>query len=321
MKKSFLFAAVIAIVAMVAVSCKGKVPNPVDFKYSVDEETLTVTFTNATKGADVYAWDFGDGQTSTEANPVHQYAEAKVYTVKLTASNKAGDASCIKEIEVGEIVPPSAINLTDNSIADWDALPAEKVAKALCPEDGAYLGLKQARVYADATYIYVLVEYDPEEIPDHTSVPFHVYINVNNSDETGGYQGFPDANTDILMEGFFFAAEFDENDQPLDEGTPRDYEPTVFAWSGEVGADGWAWDELTANPFCKTQHVTGNYVELQMMRELIPTPAGVAWNEEGFTIGFDIQQAWENVGVLPLVSPTDDNSAGKAPKMLVTFDK
>ncbi|MBO4689259.1 MAG: PKD domain-containing protein [Paludibacteraceae bacterium] len=319
MKKSFLFAAVIAVVAMVATSC-DKVPNPVDFKYSVDDETLTVTFTNATKGADVYAWDFGDGQTSTEANPVHQYAEAKAYTVKLTASNKAGDASCIKEIEVGEILPPSAINLTDNSIADWDALPAEKVAKALCPEDGAYLGLKQARVYADATYIYVLVEYDPEEIPDHTSVPFHVYINVNNSDETGGYQGFPDANTDILMEGFFFAAEFD-GDTPLDEGSPCDYDPTVFAWSGEVGADGWAWDELTANPFCKTQHVTGNYVELQMMRELIPTPAGVAWNEEGFTIGFDIQQAWENVGVLPLVSPTDDNSAGKAPKMLVTFDK
>ena len=316
MKKSFLFAAVIAVVAMVATSCEKK-PEAA-FTYSADDETLTVTFTDKSKNAEVYAWDFGDGQTSTEKNPVHQYAEPKTYTVKLTVSNKAGSDEEIKDVEFTII--PSAINLTDNSIADWDALPAEKVAKALCPEDGAYLGLKQARVYADATYIYILVEYDPEEIPDRTSVPFHVYINVNNSDETGGYQGFPDANTDILMEGFFFAAEFD-GDTPLDEGSPCDYDPTVFAWSGEVGADGWAWDELTSNPFCKTQHVTGNYVELQMMRELIPTPAGVAWNEEGFTIGFDIQQAWENVGVLPLVSPTDDNSAGKAPKMLVTFDK
>lgn len=320
MKKSFLFAAVIAIVAMVAVSCKGKVPNPVDFKYSVDEETLTVTFTNLTKGADVYAWDFGDGQTSTEKDPVHQYAEAKTYTVKLTASNKAGDAFKTYDIEVGEEEIPGKINLKDNSIADWNALPQEKIAKAELPEGATYLGLKKAWVYADNTYIYTLIEYDPEEIPDHTSVPFHVYINVNNSDETGGYQGFPDANTDILMEGFFFAAEFD-GETPLDEGSPCDYEPTVFAWSGEVGADGWAWEELTSNPFCKTQHVTGNYVELQMMRELIPTPAGVAWNADAFTIGFDIQQAWENVGVLPLVAPTDDNTAGKCAKMEVRFDK
>ena len=27
-----------------------------------------------------YTWEFGDGQTSTEANPVHKYAEAKRYT-------------------------------------------------------------------------------------------------------------------------------------------------------------------------------------------------------------------------------------------------
>ena len=320
MKKSFLFAAVIAMVAMAATSCKK---DPVaDFKYAVDDENLTITFTNASKYADVYAWDFGDGsEISAETNPVHQYAEAGSYTVKLTASSKDGqDIKEVRDIEVGEIMPQGKINLKDNSIADWNALPQEKIAKAELPEGATYLGLKKAWVYADNTYIYTLIEYDPEEIPDRTSVPFHVYINVNNSDETGGYQGFPDANTDILMEGFFFAAEFD-GETPLDEGSPCDYEPTVFAWSGEVGADGWAWDELTSNPFCKTQHVTGNYVELQMMRELIPTPAGVAWNADAFTIGFDIQQAWENVGVLPLVAPTDDNTAGKSAKMEVRFDK
>jgi len=316
MKKSFLFAAVIAVVAMVATSCEKK-PEAA-FTYSADDETLTVTFTDKSKNAEVYAWDFGDGQTSTEKNPVHQYAEPKTYNVKLTVSNKAGNSEVIHEVSFDII--PSAINLTDNSIADWNALPQEKIAKAELPEGATYLGLKKAWVYADNTYIYTLIEYDPEEIPDRTSVPFHVYINVNNSDETGGYQGFPDANTDILMEGFFFAAEFD-GETPLDEGSPCDYEPTVFAWSGEVGADGWAWEELTSNPFCKTQHVTGNYVELQMMRELIPTPAGVAWNADAFTIGFDIQQAWENVGVLPLVAPTDDNTAGKCAKMEVRFDK
>jgi len=32
-----------------------------------------------------YAWDFGDGSTSNEANPVHTYAQEGIYTVQLTA--------------------------------------------------------------------------------------------------------------------------------------------------------------------------------------------------------------------------------------------
>ncbi|MEE0620122.1 MAG: PKD domain-containing protein, partial [Prevotella sp.] len=43
-------------------------------------------FTNlSTDNARSFAWDFGDGTTSTERNPMHIYAEAGSYTVKLTA--------------------------------------------------------------------------------------------------------------------------------------------------------------------------------------------------------------------------------------------
>jgi gliding motility-associated-like protein len=37
-----------------------------------------------------YFWDFGDGTTSTEANPVHQYTEEGVYDVTLTLINANG---------------------------------------------------------------------------------------------------------------------------------------------------------------------------------------------------------------------------------------
>ena len=44
-----------------------------------------VTFANTSVKADSYAWDFGDGGTSTEANPTHRYDRSGNYTVTLKA--------------------------------------------------------------------------------------------------------------------------------------------------------------------------------------------------------------------------------------------
>lgn len=49
---------------------------------------LTVTFTNSSTNANSYLWDFGDGMTSSQANPVHTYATAGNYTVTLSATNE-----------------------------------------------------------------------------------------------------------------------------------------------------------------------------------------------------------------------------------------
>jgi PKD repeat protein len=48
---------------------------------------LTATFNNISTSATNYLWDFGDGNTSTVKNPVHTYAVAGTYTVKLSAIN------------------------------------------------------------------------------------------------------------------------------------------------------------------------------------------------------------------------------------------
>lgn len=55
-------------------------------QFSVDRYMNRAQFTNlSTDNARSFAWDFGDGTTSTERNPMHIYAEAGSYTVKLTA--------------------------------------------------------------------------------------------------------------------------------------------------------------------------------------------------------------------------------------------
>ena len=64
----------------------------VNFSYCVDGDEYTldyyvvssIQFTNTSAKTGSFTWDFGDGTTSTETNPVHKYKEAGVYNVKLT---------------------------------------------------------------------------------------------------------------------------------------------------------------------------------------------------------------------------------------------
>ncbi|MCH7972215.1 MAG: PKD domain-containing protein, partial [Chloroflexi bacterium] len=55
---------------------------------------LAVTFTATTDGiVDSYEWDFGDGATSNEASPTHEYTVAGVYTVRLDVTGPDGSTS------------------------------------------------------------------------------------------------------------------------------------------------------------------------------------------------------------------------------------
>ncbi|MFA5212574.1 MAG: DUF2341 domain-containing protein, partial [Methanoregula sp.] len=69
---------------------------------------LAVQFTDgSTVNPTSWSWDFGDGATSTEQNPVHSYAANGNYTINLTVSNSYGSTSCVKTdyITVGSGVP------------------------------------------------------------------------------------------------------------------------------------------------------------------------------------------------------------------------
>ena len=54
---------------------------------------LSVLFTDLSQNAIVWNWNFGDGTTSTEQNPMHTYLAEGTYTVNLEVSNANGTAS------------------------------------------------------------------------------------------------------------------------------------------------------------------------------------------------------------------------------------
>lgn len=69
---------------------------------------LTVNFQNISTGAVSYAWNFGDGNTSTAQNPSHTYTSAGTFTVKLTVTNTNGCTNTYTANELVVINPPTA---------------------------------------------------------------------------------------------------------------------------------------------------------------------------------------------------------------------
>lgn len=58
---------------------------------------IIVLFTDlSTNNPTSWLWDFGDGSTSTEQNPQHEYADVGSWTVTLTATNEGGSSTRIK---------------------------------------------------------------------------------------------------------------------------------------------------------------------------------------------------------------------------------
>ena len=73
-------------------SLTGTIPPQVNFSGSPlhGAAPLTVAFTNLTVGGGNAWWDFGDGNTSSNLNPVHVFAGSGNYNVTLTVQNSLG---------------------------------------------------------------------------------------------------------------------------------------------------------------------------------------------------------------------------------------
>ena len=62
-----------------------------------------VEFTDSSTGADSVLWNFGDGDTSTERNPTHNYSSNGTFVVTLTAYNQFGEDSTTQTVVVSGI--------------------------------------------------------------------------------------------------------------------------------------------------------------------------------------------------------------------------
>lgn len=63
-------------------------PTSVEIFYSVAGKQAA--FTALSHSVETYSWDFGDGQTSTEKDPVHVYSSGGYYTVTVSVTGKSG---------------------------------------------------------------------------------------------------------------------------------------------------------------------------------------------------------------------------------------
>ena len=97
----------------------------VDFTYNVegDEYTLDyyvvsrIQFNNTSSKSGAVSWDFGDGSTSTEPNPVHKFTKAGVYRVTLTVD---GVGKQTYPILIYDIVPVLSIAEQDTEIIEFN---------------------------------------------------------------------------------------------------------------------------------------------------------------------------------------------------------
>ena len=102
MKKVFysLFA-MIAIAAVMFSCSEDPLPPVVQMFGEADADNpYTFNFTTTSENVSSYAWDFGDSETSTEANPSHTYAMSGDYSVKVTVTGEGGTDVAGKNITI-----------------------------------------------------------------------------------------------------------------------------------------------------------------------------------------------------------------------------
>ncbi len=88
------------------------------FNYLVD--TLEVTFFNTSDDAVSYEWHFGDGQVSTQAAPVHQYAGFGTYHVMLIAFNNCGSDTITYTLELNDLPVVAHFIASENNVTEGD---------------------------------------------------------------------------------------------------------------------------------------------------------------------------------------------------------
>ncbi len=112
-------------------------PVTADFTYQVDAtDYKTYSFTDASVGAVMLLWEFGDGYQFTGMNPTHTYADDGVYEVSLTAYSITGNSHVATEqliVSEGFVVQvlngtfdEYTFNTGDNADA-WDMTPNSTV--------------------------------------------------------------------------------------------------------------------------------------------------------------------------------------------------
>lgn len=97
--------------SLVNAGCVGTVAG-----FTSSSNLFNASFTNSSTGAGAlsYAWDFGDGGSSSVASPSHTYAAAGSYTVCLIATSPCGADTTCQQVTITCPLPVGAFSATSN---------------------------------------------------------------------------------------------------------------------------------------------------------------------------------------------------------------
>jgi PKD repeat protein len=101
----------LTLLAVGAAGCGASAPEA-DFTATPvsGQAPVTVTFADTSKNEPTsWRWDFGDGETSTEQSPSHEYGLAGSYTVTLTTANDEGSDDIVKQALITVTPPPNPV--------------------------------------------------------------------------------------------------------------------------------------------------------------------------------------------------------------------
>jgi len=122
-------------------------PLTVDFSFSPSSPNVgqSVSFTPTVSGGTApytYAWDFGDGGTSTAANPNHTYSTAGSFTAKLTVTDSSSPTqsqTASHDISVSPITGQKdfTISASPTSITLVGESPLCEGGSTLCDDEGS----------------------------------------------------------------------------------------------------------------------------------------------------------------------------------------
>lgn len=283
--------AMAAISSFVLSSCGGDDDGPgkptASFTYVDDGRE--VSFTSTSKNAKTFSWDFGDGETSTEQNPVHTYESYGVYTVKLKVTGDGGEANSL----------PDQITLAKKSVVKIDSNVSEwaDIDDVVVSTDGEGGTISKIKVDFNATHIFFYVEGTA-----NLRGFFDVYLDTDNDPATGYFSGWYPLGfgADYLSEGDFALV----HDAPLLKDQA----------AGET--TDWGWDDAAATgsgAIASSNLVTkgtGKAIEFSITRS-----AFTNLSQEGFsfaivdvdgTVDPEVEVSWGTLGALPV--PSTDES-------------
>lgn len=100
-----------------------QVSQPLTAQFAVNNDTIflsgVLTCTNNSINANGYTWDFGDGTTTQDINPWHQYQQTGNYVVQLIAVNDA----CPQDTTLQTIVVTSGLGLNGIEASNYSIFP------------------------------------------------------------------------------------------------------------------------------------------------------------------------------------------------------